>query len=327
VDREGSLEDEERLEAGLAALLAGDDAPLGSKEAVGLAGPAQDKAAPIGGEALRGSQETTDLLALAAEVRRSLASSPSPEAHARHVRNLLERARHVPASARPAARTRRGRILRSPVHVSRRAALVTAGTVLGLMLSGSAAVAASQSALPGQPLYGVKTATENVRLAFERAPSERARLHVEFALRRLEEAGKLASRGEANRAAAAAQASSREWAQAQAEAGRAAAGQRPDLEAHLAEVAAHQVDTLTAVLDKLPETASEEARDAIIRARDRAQERATNGVGKGKQGVGPKDRSGTGQTEGTDDLTDISEESADSRGNGESAGHPGRSRR
>ncbi|MFA5786929.1 MAG: DUF5667 domain-containing protein, partial [Actinomycetota bacterium] len=196
MDREGSLENEGRLEAGLAALLARDDAPLGTGEVAGLVGQAQDKAAPIGGEALRESQETADLMAMAAEVRRSLASSPSPEAHARHVRNLLEQARHVPAPATVTTRVGRARMLHFPFRVGRRAAIVTAGTVLGLMLSGSAAVAASGSALPGRPLYSVKTATEHVRLAFERAPSERARLHVEFALRRLEEAGKLASRGE-----------------------------------------------------------------------------------------------------------------------------------
>lgn len=71
---------------------------------------------------------------------------------------------------------------------SRRRLIVTvlAAAIAVLLLSGSA-VAASAGALPGQLLYPVKRAVEKIDLALHGDPASRARLHLQFAERRLDE--------------------------------------------------------------------------------------------------------------------------------------------
>ena len=71
---------------------------------------------------------------------------------------------------------------------SRRRLVVTllAAAITVLLLTGSA-VAASAGALPGQLLYPVKRAVEKIDLALHADPASRARLHLEFAERRLDE--------------------------------------------------------------------------------------------------------------------------------------------
>ena len=64
-------------------------------------------------------------------------------------------------------------------------------TTLGL---GSMA-SASASALPGEALYPVKRATEQVELAFHRGLADRGAFQLELAERRLEEARVLSQRG------------------------------------------------------------------------------------------------------------------------------------
>ena len=73
---------------------------------------------------------------------------------------------------------------RRPRH---RVALVLIAAVVTVVLLGGAAVAASGSALPGQLLYPVKRATERIELLLNTSPASRARLHLEFAQRRLTE--------------------------------------------------------------------------------------------------------------------------------------------
>src|SRR5207302_8476906 len=71
---------------------------------------------------------------------------------------------------------------RRPRH---RVALVLIAAVITVVLLGSAAVSASASALPGELLYPVKRAVEKIELIIHRDPSSRAKLHLEFAQRRL----------------------------------------------------------------------------------------------------------------------------------------------
>jgi hypothetical protein len=62
-------------------------------------------------------------------------------------------------------------------------------------LGGGVAYAASDS-LPGEPLYPVKLAAEDVRLAFSAGPAARAQLGMAFAAERVREMQQLAQRGE-----------------------------------------------------------------------------------------------------------------------------------
>lgn len=68
-----------------------------------------------------------------------------------------------------------------------RVAFVIAAAILTVGLLGTAAVAASASSLPGDILYPVKRAVERIELTIHRDPASRARLHLEFAQRRLAE--------------------------------------------------------------------------------------------------------------------------------------------
>jgi hypothetical protein len=68
-----------------------------------------------------------------------------------------------------------------------RLAFVLIAAAVTVVLLGGAAVAASGSSLPGQLLYPVKRAVEKIDLALHRDPASQARLHLEFAQRRLTE--------------------------------------------------------------------------------------------------------------------------------------------
>lgn len=94
------------------------------------------------------------------------------------------RLRHAtPITAAP---SRRGR---------RRVAVAAVAAVLLLTLGSSSALAAAQGANPGDPLYGVKRASERIALALRRSPESKAALHLRFAERRLDEIDTLAAEG------------------------------------------------------------------------------------------------------------------------------------
>lgn len=136
------------------------------------------------------------------------------------------------------------------------AAAVTAFTTAG----GGTAVAFAQEAAPGDALYGVKRASEQVRLALELDPQGDAALHLELAQRRLDEAEQAPGVADDLLDVALEHiAEAEDHGDAGTRAAAAAAGQRA-------------VDVLTELLDgKLPETASDQARAALERARDRKQ--------------------------------------------------------
>lgn len=68
-----------------------------------------------------------------------------------------------------------------------RGATVSVLAVVLLLGSGGYVVSAAESSLPGQSLYGVKTAVEEFRLKIANDPRERVALEIEFAERRLDE--------------------------------------------------------------------------------------------------------------------------------------------
>ncbi|MDA8219000.1 MAG: DUF5667 domain-containing protein [Dehalococcoidales bacterium] len=83
-----------------------------------------------------------------------------------------------------------------PMNQGRRLALpVPAIIVLALLLafSGGGAVYASQDALPGDYLYGVKTAVEDVQLQLATTEQTRTQVHLDLAAKRLAEMERLAT--------------------------------------------------------------------------------------------------------------------------------------
>ncbi|WP_206790860.1 DUF5667 domain-containing protein [Amycolatopsis sp. MtRt-6] len=76
----------------------------------------------------------------------------------------------------------------------RTADLVAAALFLFLVLSGLTLVL-SRSALPGDPLYGVKRAGESTALGLTFGEQEKAHKHLEFATNRITELGELAAEG------------------------------------------------------------------------------------------------------------------------------------
>ncbi len=73
--------------------------------------------------------------------------------------------------------------------------VVASIAVLVFLLAGGGTVAASSGAMPGDPLYSVKLATEQVRLFLATSDVARARLHAQFADTRVAEIVIMAGRG------------------------------------------------------------------------------------------------------------------------------------
>lgn len=70
--------------------------------------------------------------------------------------------------------------------------------ILTLLGGGAGATYASQNALPGDTLYPIKIASEKVETALAFSDSRDAKLHLDFATRRLSEINKLAEKGKAS---------------------------------------------------------------------------------------------------------------------------------
>jgi hypothetical protein len=78
-------------------------------------------------------------------------------------------------------------------------AVGVASIFLVVLLAGSSTVAASSTSMPGDTLYPMKLATENVRLSLNRTNMGKARLHVALVDRRIQEIAYLARKGNAER--------------------------------------------------------------------------------------------------------------------------------
>ncbi len=84
-----------------------------------------------------------------------------------------------------------------------RAAVATLVIVLVVGALGGGTAYASQSSVPGEVLYPVKTGTENIRLLAAGSPVAKAELNIEFAARRLKELSKVVNKDEESARAAA----------------------------------------------------------------------------------------------------------------------------
>ncbi|MGC4769395.1 DUF5667 domain-containing protein [Micromonospora sp. DT44] len=97
----------------------------------------------------------------------------------------------TPATAEPAATTSRGSLL--PAVTARRAR--ARGAILVGIAAGAIAVsgisAASENAVPGDALYGMKRSTERAQLALASSDISRGQLFLDFARTRLGEAAEL----------------------------------------------------------------------------------------------------------------------------------------
>jgi hypothetical protein len=141
-----------------------------------------------------------------------------------------------------------------------------------LVIGGGSAIAASSSALPGDPLYGVKRAVERISLAMHHDHAGRAALHLQFANNRLHEVSALVLAGKDPAELLGdleAELSGAENDALQA----LALGQ--DAEAlldHVRAMIAKHITVLNGVLAKVPD----QAKDAIQHAIDNAQNASDN---------------------------------------------------
>lgn len=169
-----------------------------------------------------------------------------------------------------------------------RVAIVLIAAAITTFLLAGAAVAASAGALPGQLLYPVKRAVEKIDLAFHHDPASRARLHLEFAQRRLNELTtllELRKEGQNVDIGAAMSAYQSEISQVQQ-----AVAEDP-VNASLQALLTHVQDELAghvAVLTQLRDSVvPEQARDAIQNAIDRAETARANALQRRASGGQP----------------------------------------
>ena len=114
---------------------------------------------------------------------RSIAPSASRKAN---FRRILESRVSEESSALPARSlfTSLGRSIRP-------APALALAIIITLVGSGSGVSFAAHNAIPGETLYGVKLATEQIRVAVTPSKKAKAELHLQFASRRLEEIERL----------------------------------------------------------------------------------------------------------------------------------------
>lgn len=166
--------------------------------------------------------------------------------------------------------------------------------VLATGLLGGGSAAAAQGSLPGEPLYGVKQATEGIRLAVARSDADKADLHLAFAERRASEAAELAQRGKSQEAHEAAEGYQKHVAAVEADLEQEKAHGK-DVEKLVAKFQEHlerHEATMTRVLDQVPDQAKEAIQQAMEVSR-RGQETAP-----GQQAAPPGKDAAPGQQTG-----------------------------
>lgn len=132
--------------------------------------------------------------------------------------------------------------------------------VLAATMLGGVSVAAASSALPGDTLYGLKTARERVVVALAQPGDERAAVHLGIARTRLAETTELLTRGRSDLGI-------KTLARADAALAAATAAGSDAIDDRADDQLANRVAVLTALLDGgLPEQAADAAREAIERA-------------------------------------------------------------
>ncbi len=139
------------------------------------------------------------LLALASEVGelKAVVPVPAPEAS---LQRMLAYGRELAATTPPAAPVQPNWLATLAAFLSRgwlpRLAAGLASAFLLVVLLGGMVTVLAQRSLPGQPLYGLKRATENLRLSLTRDPQERAQLLETYNQQRQTEAKLLLQQNE-----------------------------------------------------------------------------------------------------------------------------------
>lgn len=141
--------------------------------------------------------ELEPLLRLAARLQAAqglTAPAEFRQAAAVRMRNLVATAPRQPSKAMRPASGRSSPFLLRPGRAPA-VAILSAVLLLVLVTAGGTAYA-SVAALPGTPLYVVKTSLEGVQLTLRADPVAQTNLRLRFAERRLQEAAQLAQRGQ-----------------------------------------------------------------------------------------------------------------------------------
>ncbi len=134
------------------------------------------------------SDELRPLLELAMKIRAPMDLQPSSEYKSMARTRLLE---HIHAEQK--SRMKPEKTSQGWFYGWSRAAVVTATVLVILVLSGTATVYASQSSLPGDKLYALKTGTEQMQRTFTLNNEAAVTLELDFAAERLEELEALAA--------------------------------------------------------------------------------------------------------------------------------------
>lgn len=146
--------------------------------------------------------------------------------------------------------------------------LMAALVLVAVFLFGGAGMTAyaSQSALPGDALYGVKTGVEQTRVSLARDAADKANLNLAFAERRLDEIARLIANGRYKDIAQAVQEYERYVQSAIAALETVAAGDPAGAQALASQVAVllkRYTETLSGMVGALPDTARGEVERAI----------------------------------------------------------------
>lgn len=163
------------------------------------------------------------------------------------------------------------------------------GGVLAVTMLGGVGAAAASSALPGETLYGLKTARERVVVALAHPGDDRAAVHLAIARTRLGESATLLRRGRTELGI-------KTLARADAALAAATAAGSDDIDKRADAALDNRVAVLSALLDGgLPEQAADAAREAIERALSRDQGKPDE-PGSSGQGRNDGTRDGTPAT-------------------------------
>jgi hypothetical protein len=132
------------------------------------------------------ARELKSLLETATAAKKAMAVQPSPEFRERARQQFYAALRQMPAPKKRAGFSWGGQPRWATVVV----------VVLAILLLSSGTVAAASGSMPDQPLYPVKRASEQVRLALTFSPLHKAELYAGLADRRVLEIVYLASKNE-----------------------------------------------------------------------------------------------------------------------------------
>jgi hypothetical protein len=128
------------------------------------------------------------LATLAGTVQHEIELPVLDAASRERIRTVVMAGVHTDLQEREAVRT-------GPARAPRSARTVVATGVASVLIGTGGVAVAAQEALPGDALYGIKQATESVRMATAGDATEQGRLHLALASERLEEIEQAVARG------------------------------------------------------------------------------------------------------------------------------------